>query len=387
MPGASSYDYASKIQDINRLISYIANRDTPLLNEFLDLSDPVKREQHEWINKPLMSFKDTLKVAITSTTATTITVNGGTATGQRRYIPGLTMLDIADERLLVASVITVSTNYTALNVARNQLSTTPVTAAVNTQVFIVSASPVEGFDASRDDSQKGVKAYNNTQIFKRELILTGTSQAIDTVGNETMLNTQAKELTPEIMKELQYAMLHELRDDGSGTGVRRMGGLKWFAQQTGGINNENMQNAELSYALIESVMAQYFDKGGDANKLLMIVPVTQQRKINQLKEARIIGGGQQQSDNAINNFADTYQFGTKGNAKIWWTTDLKDDEIYFVQKDKIRVRPLKGRTLDRVPLGKTGDNVKELILGEYTMEVKNPGETLYRKYNLSTSLV
>ena len=72
-------------------------------------------------------------------------------------------------------------------IARAERSTTSVTLANASTVKIVGAPREEGFDASRDDSQKGPRLYNFTQIYNRELKLSRTSQAIRVAGKESKM--------------------------------------------------------------------------------------------------------------------------------------------------------------------------------------------------------
>lgn len=376
-------EFGGRLEDVNKLLKSVADRNTQILSMFLDAASPVEAIKAEWVDKTLVGFKDVLSAAISTTNGTTITVAGGT-NSPKRYIAGVTLLEIDDEVVLVSSIITTVTNLVSLNVTRAQFSTTAATHANNAQVIIIGNPRDEGFSAGRNDSQAGVRVYNMTQLFERQYRLSGSSQAVASVGQETLLAKQLAEALPELLKEVQHAMFYGRRFDGGAdfTG-RRMGGFKWFCSQNGGVNNKDVGGNAMTFQFLDDVIEEYLNRGGDANKLCMFVSPKQQRKLNDLKEARIIGGGMSQSDMTLNNYVNKYDFGSRASIDVILSTDIKNDEVYFAQKDLVKVKPLKGRALFKKPLPEDGDFVREMVVGEYTLEVRNTRETMYRLYNLA----
>ena len=375
-------DFASKLEEVHKALKAVADRDTKFLSMFLKLNDPVNNNKFEWVDKTLVGFKDALSAVLSTTNGTTITVASGT-NAPKRYIDGVTLIRVDDEVLLVNSTITVVTNASSYNVTRAQLGTTAATHANAAQVILIGNPRAEGFNAGRDDSQRGVRKFNYTQIFERQLKLSGSSQEIQSVSDEMALKSQAKELTPELLKEIQNTLVHGIRyaNDSTNYTDRKMGGFYYWATQGGGTNT-NAANNFIDTSMIDGVIEAYLNNGGDAEKLCMAVSIKQQRKINDLKEARVIGGGHMQSDNTINNFVNRYDFGSRASVEIIPVTDLKDDEIYFFQKDLISVHPLGSRSLMKKSLPEDGDFKRELLIGEYTAVFRNVRETLFRFYNL-----
>jgi hypothetical protein len=189
------------------------------------------------------------------------------------------------------------------------------------------------------------------------------------------------------MKELQMSLVHGLRyaNDATNYTDRKMGGFYYWALN-GGQNISN-NNSPISAGLIDDVIESYLNNGGDANNLSMLVPTKQQRKLNDLKEARIINGGMSQSETNINNFVESYDFGSRAKVEVILCTDLADNEIYFFDKSKNEVRPLGNenttRAFGRKPLPEDGDFKREMILGEYTAIFRNVRETLFRYNSLA----
>jgi hypothetical protein len=376
-------DFESRLEAVNDMLMAVADRNCKPLKMFLKLNEPVDNLKYEWVDKTLVGFKDTVYTALASSSTTVLTVAGGTNT-PKRYIDGVSLIRVESEVMLVTSTVTVVTNSRVLNVTRAQVGTTASTHPAGAQVLIIGNPKNEGFSAGRDDSQKGVRAYNYTQILYREAKLSGTSQSVRAVGSEMKLDKQVADLLPEIMKELQYTFFHGIRyaADQVDFTDRRMGGMYYYATQGGG-TNEDQGGDPLVFEMLDDVIQQYIQNGGDATKLCMFVPVTQQRKLNDLKEARIISGGVSQSDNTMTNFWNRYEFGSSAQVDVIMTPDLADDEVYFCQKDLVGVHPMKERQFKRKPLPEDGDYVREMILGEYTGVFRNVRETLFRLHGLS----
>lgn len=383
MSGTISYatDFGGKLEAVHKMLKEVADRDTKFLAEFLNLNEMVTSNKFEWVDVTLVGFKDTLGAALSTSTGTTITVSSGT-NAPKRYIDGLTLIYIEDEVLLVNSTITVVTNASSYNVTRAQVGTTASSHPNASEVMLFANPRVEGFSAGRDDSQKGARYFNYTQIFQREAKLSGTSQHVKSVGDEMKLNVQIDRLTKEIVKELQMTFINGQRyvNDSTNYTDRKMGGLRWAASTYG--TNSDKAGAAIDKNFLEDVIETALSNGADPSKIRMALSTRQQRRINELQENRVIHAVPQDSGK-INNFVKTYQFGSAAEIGIMLVPDLRKDECYFYQKDMISVHPMEGRAWITKPLPEDGDFVREMILGEFTSVFRNPRETLFRYYNLA----
>lgn len=376
-------DFPSKLERVNKMISAIADRDTKFLAMFLKLNEPVDALKYEWVDKTLVGLKDKLSAALTSSSTTTITVSSNSAS-PKRYVDGYSLIYVEDEILLVASTITVSTNFSSYNVTRAQVGTTASSHPNLAEVMIYAKPRAEGFSAGRDDSQKGIRYFNYTQIFEREVKLSGSSQSIASVDQETLLRKQMADLLPEIVKELQTTLIHGQRfaNDSTNYTDRKMGGFRYWSG-VASANNSSAGGAAIDFRMFDDVIEAYLNNGGDGTKLTALTSIKQQRKINDLKEARVVSGGMSQSANNISNYVTTYDFGSRAQVEIISLPDLRADEIYFFQKDKVGVHPLEDRAFKQKDLPEDGDFVRKLLLGEYTAVFRNVTETLFRYYGLA----
>jgi hypothetical protein len=373
-------DYASRLESISKILNTCADRSSPLLKQFAQFAaTDVINTKHEWVNRTLVTLRDVLNANITNSATTVVT--RANANSPARYIPNVSILTIGDEQMLVTAV-TVGVSTTTLTVTRGVQGSTAAAATAGAGIAILNPR-VEGFLANRDDSQYGVRAFNYSQIFERQLKLSGTSQAIKTVGDENKVYSQMELLTLEIMKELENAVIRSSRYIASNDTQRQMGGLIWWAKQVG--NSSNQGSNAITTTMLDNLIESYAQNGGDVGKMCLILPYKQQRKINELKASRIISGGMSQSEKTLTNAVDRYDFNGSASIKFILSTDLFPDEIIVCQEDKIAVKPLTGRAWQKEDLAKTGDSSDSMILGEYTLEVKNPKETLFYYNGLSVA--
>lgn len=374
---ANAVDFGGRREFLDGLMK-IADRSTAFGSRFMELSNPVTNPKLEWVNKTLVAMKDLVAATISSTTATIITLSGGT-NSPKRIIDTVTVLLIGSERMTVTSTITVLTNQRQVVVSRGADSTTPSTYNPATEVQILN-NRSEGFTAGRDDVQAGVREYNLTSIIERQAILSGTALSTNAAGNETEMRVQIEDLIGEIYKQLEFQLIYGIRK-GDGTTSREAGGLLWFAQQAG----NTFTATTLNETVFEGAIETYVSNGGDAKQLCCAVSTRQQRQINKLKQTRINSGGMRQNEYNIDNFVNTFNFGTQANVEIFYSPDIRANEAFFFQKDKVKIRPMKDRAMAIEDLGRDGDRSRKLLVAEYTFQIANARETLLYYNGLATT--
>lgn len=380
MAGSLIETITSKFESVDHLLYSIADRETKVLRMFLDLSKSVyvgDDGKYEWTEKSLVGLRSTVNANFTNV-ATTVVIDGGSDL-PKAIIAGVSHLLIGDERMKVTAVVTNATTY-SLTVTRGDYGTTAAAGTAGDEVRIMNVAK-ESADANRDDSQYGARKFNYPSILRRELIHSGTMVATKTPGDENKMIEQVSDKLKELYKELQQGLIDSPRYlNGSDKTERSMGGFRWWATQGGG---RNLTKAALNKTVIEEQIQYYLENGGNGDNLCMLVSYPQQRQLNSLKETRIIGGGHKQSEKNIDNFVNTYDFGSYAQVAVIPCHELFSDEAYFFDKSKVKVCPLEGRKFKTESLAKTGDSTKKLIVGEYTAKFTNVKETLTRITGLS----
>jgi hypothetical protein len=362
----ASYQVPGAKEDLNDIVSVLAQRETPLLNLLMDNSMACTLRKHEWVNARLVGFKDTLNGGIDNA-VTTITVAGAFQGASTRYVVG-TILRIDNEYLKVTTV----NSATSLGVSRAFGGTSAAAHSNGASVEIVAKPKAEGFTTTDDESEVGTRDYNLTQIFYRRVSLSGTAEAVDAAGEENKLTVQVQRKMKELLKELERSLILGLRSqDGNGDN-RTLGGLTQFITQI------DSSGGNLTTAKIDAAILKLLDNGAAPD--IMLVSNAQKNKLNGLKEARV-SGAHQQSERMIDNLVDLYH-SDAGPLKIIRSNDVMPGELFILDSSKIKVCPLQGRRFAMEKLAKTGDAESAHILGEYTAEIRNP-EAHYRLTGLT----
>ncbi|MBX2861183.1 MAG: DUF5309 domain-containing protein [Vampirovibrio sp.] len=363
----ASYELATDREDLADAISNLAERETPFLKKIMHSGLAATNTTHSWVNTRLVGFKDRLDGAIDNS-ATTIDVDGSFQGAPNKYVAG-TVIKVEDEYMKITSV----NSSTQVTVTRGYAGSTAASHVDNTQVDIVAKPKAEGFEPSESEHEFGIKDSNFTQIFSRFISLTGTSQAVKVAGAENQMSTQTERKLKELLKEVEREAILGIKfEDGSGDN-RLFGGLQQFVTQ-----ENDAAAAALATSHIDTAVLELLENGAKPNTLL--VSNIQKNALNNLKASRV---EQAQSDKSISNLVDIYH-SEAGPLKIVRSNDMPADSLYVLDSGLIKVVPLQKRRFAMVKLSKSGDLDKTMVIGEYTMEVRNP-EAHYRIKNLAIS--
>jgi hypothetical protein len=304
---ATTTDISVAIQHLDKTLHVVAERDAKIFNKYFDRSDPTKGEEFAYTDKRLVSYKDELVTAITSTGQTTIRVSSSAANGFRRFVAAdgdNTIFTITNENgteFIEVTAITQADTYADLTVTRAARGTTAITARKGTQVIILPATPKEGSEVTGDYTQQSIERKNLIQTFLFPIIMTVRAQSVETISNELNIAKQLMDGQKEIPKMIQQSFFHGQKWT-AGSGVNKKtesGGLRWFASEAG--NHKHMAGKKLGYDLMNGVIKDMLDAGAKAENIVLFLPFRQQEALNQLKENRIIGGGQGQKENTLDN--------------------------------------------------------------------------------------
>lgn len=335
---------------------------------FLNHNMAATNTKAEWVDKPLKGQRGRLNEALDSS-ETGIDISEASS---KRIVVGATYIKIDDE--IMGPVSAVSTN--TLTVTRGALGTTAASHVTGADVHFFMLHE-EGADNTRDDSQSGTKKHNFTWIGRRELKLSRTSQLVNSVGNDNAWASQTRTLMRELMQELRNVAVSGTRYADADESLRLMGGLSYYVS-----NAKDMGESAISTSMINSQIIELLENGVNASQLVMLTNSTQIARINDMKVARVTSGGMPHSDNTLRQNVDYYEF-SDANVQIVRVPEIPRNEIYIVDKSRISICPLKGGSFKVEDIGKVGDSVQKLLVGEYTMKVGNGPEAHIRLKNLA----
>ncbi len=355
-------------QDLRDNISravYSGERPDGILDMIWNPSIKAKAARHEWGEKYLRSDTTTLAADITNV-ATTVTVPTGYGAklntfNQFSVAQGTVncVLQIDQEEILV----TAGAGTDSLTVTRGAFGTAGAAHTTGATIKVVHVFP-EGADYGFDAYQGASTNFNMTQIFKKELVLSGSMQAFSGLDGD---NTMAKQLTEkdiQLMKEMCNAAYLGNRVGTTNDAIRRLGGIRFFS-------SKNNTGYTLDKTFIENrVIIPLLEGGADPNNLVLAVPNLLYGKITALKNNLVVSGGMRNDEKIIIADVERYQFGN-AQLELVRSTCIPNGNVAAFDKSRVDMIPVPGRLDIEEPLAKTGDSDKVMKLSEVTMECRN----------------
>ncbi|AND09789.1 DUF5309 family protein [Bacillus thuringiensis] len=320
---------------------------TPMLN-LLGFGDPVTSVEHVWFEDEMFAQESTLTKALT-VGAAFIEVEETDAFRPKQVIR------VGDELILVVKV-----ESEKLTVVRGYAETEAEVHEAGSTIEVMFVEGHEGSDA-RDARYKPRKRVSNiTQIFDDSVEITGTSMAVAQYGvdNEYEKEKQKKQL--ELALQLEKALVNGVRYEKGN--VRMMRGMRSFIKT----NVINAGGTEVADEHLIEAFRQIFEKGGSTvgGNYKIIVGATQKIAISAFDNALI---RLSREDNGRGQVVDHY-VSDFGNAEILLNNNMPAGEILVIDANRLSIRPLRTREFAHEFLGKKGDYIKGMLVGEYTLE-------------------
>lgn len=321
---------------------------TPMLN-LLGFGDPVTSVEHVWFEDEMFAQESTLTKALT-VGAAFIDVEETDAFRPKQVIR------IGEELILVTKV-----EGEKLTVVRGYAETVVEAHEAGSTIEVMFVEGHEGADA-RDSRYKPRKRVSNiTQIFDDSVELTGTAMSVAQFGvdNEYEKEKQKKQL--ELALQLEKAVINGIRYERGNT--RMMRGIRSFIET----NVINAGGAAIVDDHLIEVFRQIFEKGGSTvgGNYKIIAGATQKIAISAFDNALIRLSRQ---DNGRGQVVDHY-VSDFGNAEILLNNNMPAGEILVIDANRLSIRPLRTREFSHTFLGKKGDYMQGMLVGEYTLEL------------------
>jgi hypothetical protein len=220
---------------------------------------------------------------------------------------------------------------------------------------------------------------NYTQISRKEVIISGTLEALDKAGRRSELTYQLAKLGSELKRDMESALLaNQSPVAGNTTTARRTAGLPAFLKTntnfgSGGANNAGISartdgtQRGFTETLLKDVISKVWVSGGTP-KMLMVGAFNKQvaSSFNGIATRfRDVPAGQQAQ---IIGAADVYvsDFGT---VNIVPNRFQRARDAFVVDPQYASMAVL--RPIQQMELAKTGDAEKRLMLVEYGLKVNN----------------
>jgi len=359
-------------EDVSEIVSMVSPYETPLLTLIGDSDVAAKNVFHEWLEDELSPNSFTVTAGTTDVAATTITPDNNMAS----YIQvGAVLRNPATSEYMQV----VSITGAVLTITRGAFGTTADAIAANATIEIINDAAVEGADVQEDTSRARTRQGNHTMIFKKDVIVSGTTRNVNMLGGiADELDYQVQKKTRENLRDLEKAVILSRKDTGQSAGnligsasaTRTFQGLLQYLE-------DHTHGASLSPAEIESspnntaaainrVVKGAWEAG--ASDIDTIVCGTEWKEaIDQLNSTVV----RPTNDESKYRRLTTVFEGTYGEQQVVLSRWMPSDTAIFIARPRIKIVPLSGRSFSFVPVAKTGDSDKGMIIGEYTLEVRN----------------
>ncbi|MGA1073344.1 MAG: DUF5309 domain-containing protein [Pseudohongiellaceae bacterium] len=248
-------------------------------------------------------------------------------------------------------------------------------AAASASNAALEGDDVASFTAVSPTSRIG----NYTQISTKNVVISGTLEALDKAGRRSELTYQLAKLGSELKRDMESALLaNQSPVAGNTTTARRTAGLPAFIKTntdfgTGGADTagiaartDGTQRA-FSEALLKTVIAEVWESGGTP-KMLMVGSHNKQvasgftgiatrfRDVPAGQQAQIVGA----ADVYVSDF---------GTVNIVPNRFQRARDAFVVDPQYASMAVL--RPIQQMELAKTGDAEKRLMLVEYGLKVNN----------------
>lgn len=363
-------DLPELAEDVSDVVSIISPFEAPLLDHLGDSGRVAGSTVHEWLEDELVPNWDTVNQTTFTPNAadsTAITVT----TGSRFRAGDVIRLGVSRECALVTDVA-----GNVLTVVRRYGGTPTSNLSSGLRITNQGNAALEGDDAPSARFTNRVRKRNFTQIFSAGLSVSGTMRAarLAAVGDE--LEYQKTARLRELVRDLENSVINGVaaaaNPQGSATVRRTMNGIiplistHHFTPGTGAIPNGGGPGTDLTEPMLNAALKQIWEvSSGRVDTIVCGGSV--KRRIN-----GFVAGMRESTldDERFRERVSVYEsdFGTCRVVMSRW---MPEGALLMLDSTRLAVLPMSGRSFAYKPLGASGDRDNGMLVGEYTLEMRN----------------
>lgn len=304
----------------------------------------------EWLEDTLTPLSGTLaqQSMTTATTVVTITVDDGDV-----FQPGHILL-VGTEKMWVSAV-----SGDVITVTRGFAGSTSATQASNAAYTIIGMARLEGDDSDPIGYTDITSNSNYTQIFHKEIKVTGSEMAIDNYGFTDPYQYQAAKAIPEMMRLIERTLQYGYRDAGTTTTPRTMGGYQTF------ITSNLSDGSSITPTKIEDALELAYNAGGGGEFAAVVNPATYQTIKAKYDTSAYVRYAPEQTRVGMLVDKIVTPFGNVSFTVDRWQLSTL---IPMLRLDNIGMLTLRPWQVE--DLAKTGDARKTELVGEFTLCVR-----------------
>lgn len=189
-------------EDVSDIVGIVSPFETPLLDHLGDSRRAAKSTVHEWVEDSLLPNTDAVNQSSFSPDAltdSTFTVDNG----DRFRVGDLVRGEGNKEVMLVTAV-----SGDDLTVVRSYGGTTGEAIADNQKLIIIGNAAIEGADRPETRFTNRSRVRNYTQIFTSSVEVSGSQQAVQSIGVADELDYQKQERLRELLRDLENCVIN-----------------------------------------------------------------------------------------------------------------------------------------------------------------------------------
>lgn len=356
-------------EDISEIIRTLAPYEAPFLDWLGDPDVFARSTKHEYVEDFLRPRYIITSTAITSTAGAdiNIAING---LGEALTVGTLLENESASPEIYQVKSIVAGGNSVVLS--RNYDGVGVGSLAVGGSLFVRYPTAEEGHEHSGAHAARlGNRKANTVGYFSVEIATTGTQLAVSGFGGDTYEQARAKvfrEIPGLLEAEVVRGVLNASNSLGTSTVTRTMQGLR--AEITG-INSQVVSASFTAnpHLYIGNVWEQVYQAGAATTEDWGIIAGrTFFRDISDMNDTKV------QDSNVTELYKRVVRLyeGPFGQATVFLSRALAATELLLVPRQRVKVLPLEGRNFSYLEMGRSGDNIKGMVVGEYTGEYHHP---------------
>ncbi len=359
-------------EDVSDILGIVTPFETPLLDHLGDPQRSAHSPLHEWLEDTLLPNSDRINDASigSPTTETTFTV----ANGDRFRAGDQIRVTTSREVMLVTAV-----SGNDLTVTRGYGGTTAEGLVNGDALVILGNAALEGGDAPEARFTNRSRKSNATQIFTAKVEVSGSQLASRQLALADELDHQKQERLRELVRDLENCVINGVSNAttplGSGSVRRTMRGILpslvtnvFVPGDAGFPEGEEIGggSGHLSEDLLNTAMRRTWERSAGTIDTI-VVNGYQKRRINGFLSASRAYTPQ---STRYRDLVATYE-SDFGVCRVVLSRWCPADTVLLLDSSRIDVLPLAGRSFHFKRLAATGDSDAGLLLGEYTLELRN----------------
>jgi hypothetical protein len=371
--GGTKVDYADGGFDVGAFVDSIEVEDTPYLNSLKKGSAGSDRK--EYSGRHAIMPRGSRVAAATTAAATSLPIIAGHGTRfQQGHVLRVTKAATGEYEILWVNA---DPGTGALSVKRAQGGTTALAFAPNDEVKVIGIAMPQLSDYPMAPVTRGVTWWNTYQKLSKHIVYSAEARKTRTAEfpNGDPMDRDMLALGKEAKRELNQALISGRRQEGdpdpSSPIPSMLGGLMFFAENSGNVFDMGGSGVNLTIEAIEDVLIELNEAYGSALGRRLIMSIHDKRIFNRLAHpVKYESGMGMQSQTKANLRWESVELDT-GVYQFAWEKDIPQGVILIYQSTNEEYAAFEGLDWKEKEVPTKGDYFWKGMSGTFTYRPSN----------------